>query len=296
MDRDASDRQLAQRQQPSTGDAAANETAHRPAIGPIQGPLVARKVQRRVVQRKDDEKKPAETPAPSGRREQTEFGEYWVVPDTTNGPVGDAQGEQIKETDFTALQGVWNKVKDGSGDIKITEKDSANGDHAGFKASILTKIGLLMSKPVGRKLVTELISGGKTVTIRPSAAKIYGGANAIRGSNATLENSDGTSGGGGTTIIQIDPDCTDNDIKVYNASGNEISDPVYIFLGHEMIHARHNQLGHNKRQQTATDPSKYGNKEEEQTIAKGTDFNENMLRSEHGLEARIGHAGVDKRP
>jgi hypothetical protein len=153
-----------------------------------------------------------------------------------------------------------------------------------------------MSGPKGRELVTSLLSGGFDVTIRPSAAKIYGGAQAIRGGAGTLEQASGAAGAGGTTIIEIDPACTDNDIKVYDRNGAEISDPVYIFLGHEMIHARHNQLGHNRRNLAASDPSKYSNREEEETIATGAGITENQLRAEHGLDARVGHGGVDKRP
>jgi hypothetical protein len=239
---------------------------------------------------------PPATPAPSGRHEVTDFGEYWVVPDATNRSVADAQGEQITETAFAAAKAAWDKVKDGSGNIKISENDSAGTAHAGFKASVTTKIGLLMSRPTGRELVTSLLSGGFDVTIRPSAAKVYGGAQAIRGGAGTLEQAGGAAGAGGTTIIEIDPACTDNDIKVYDRNGAEISDPVYIFLGHEMIHARHNQLGRNRRNLAASDPSKYSNREEEETIATGAGITENQLRAEHGLDARVGHGGVDKRP
>lgn len=233
---------------------------------------------------------------PSGRHEVTDFGEYWVVPDSTIRSVHDAQGEQITETAFAAVKAVWDKVKDGSSRVKITEADSTGKAHAGFKASITAKIGLLMTKPNGRQLLTELMSGGFDVTIRPSAAKVYGGGQAIRGGSGTLENSDGSAGTGGTTIIEIDPAVSDSDIKVYNAAGTEISDPVYIFLGHEMIHARHNQLGRNRRNLAATNAAKYSNREEEQTIATGSGVTENQLRAEHGLDARVGTSGVDKRP
>jgi hypothetical protein len=238
----------------------------------------------------------AAAPAPSGRHEVTAFGDYWVVPDSTVGPAQGAQGEQITETAFAAVKATWDKVNDGSGRIKITQSDTAGTAHAGFKASIVAKLGLLMSQPVGRQLVTDLMAGGFDVTIRPSAAKVYGGAQAYRGGAGTLENANGSAGAGGTTAIEVDPACTDNDIKVYNQAGAEIADPVYIFLGHEMIHAQHNQQGRNRRQLAATAPAKYSNREEEETIATGAGITENQLRGEHGLEARVGHGGVDKRP
>jgi hypothetical protein len=230
---------------------------------------------------------------PPGRGLCTEFGDYWIVPDSTTVCYANIQGEQITESAFRALQADWDKVKDGSGRIQITETDSSGVQHGGFEASILQKIGLLMSAPTGRRLVQDLVNGSHAVTIRPSAAPIYGGANAIRGSASTLEGPDGTSGGGGTTIIQIDPSCSDTDIKVYDASGNEIADPVFIFLGHEMIHARHNQEGHNRRNLPATDAS-YSNREEQETV-EGAGISENALRSEHGLPARHGSGGRDVR-
>lgn len=236
------------------------------------------------------------TPAPSGRHEVTDLGEYWVVPDSTHRSMPDAQGEQITETAFAAAKAAWDKVKDGSGNIKISENDSAGTAHAGFKASVTAKIGLLMSRPKGRELVTSLLSGGFDVTIRPTAAKLFAGGQSIRGGAGALEQASGSAGAGSTTIIEIDPACTDNDVKVYDRNGAEISDPVYIFLGHEMIHARHNQLGRNRRSLAASDPAKYGNREEEETIATGAGITENQLRAEHGLDARVGHAATDKRP
>lgn len=62
------------------------------------------------------------------------------------------------------------------------------------------------------------------------------------------------------------------------------------------IHARHNQIGRNRRNLTAADPTKYGNREEEETIATGAGITENELRAEHGLDARVGHLISDKRP
>ena len=84
-----------------------------------------------------------------------------------------------------------------------------------------------------------------------------------------------------------------SDIKVNDARGNQISDPVFIFLGHEMIHAHHNQRGRNRRGLAATDGA-YSNREEQETVATGA-LNENQLRAEHGLTARHGSGGVDTR-
>jgi hypothetical protein len=227
-----------------------------------------------------------------GRGISTEFGDYWIVPDETQQSYN-VVGEQITESDFAKLENTWNALKSGSGNIKISETDSAGNAHNGFKDKIVTQFGKLLSKPQGRGLVIGLVNGSQSVTIRPSSSQIYGGANAIRGGTGTLENPDGKAGVGGTTIIQVDPDVKDEDIKVKNAEGKEISDPIFIFLGHELIHAQHNAQGRNRRNLPASDAA-YSNKEEEETIATGS-LTENSLRSEHGLEARYGHGGRDTR-
>lgn len=235
----------------------------------------------------------APPPTPTGRHETTAYGEYWVVPDSTTAPVQGAQGEQITESVFNRLKALWDRINAGSGKIKVIETDSAGKAHGGFKASIIAKLGKLMSHPHGRRLVTELDDGGFNVTIKPSPGKLLGGGSTSTTSDA-LEKTGGAAGKGAASTIEIDPAVTDTDIKVYDSGGNQISDPVYIFLGHEMIHAHHNQRGHNQTRQAATDAA-YGNAEEQQTISTGG-INENMLRSENGLDARVGHAGTDTRP
>ncbi|HLP89366.1 MAG TPA: M91 family zinc metallopeptidase [Nostocaceae cyanobacterium] len=80
----------------------------------------------------------------------------------------------------------------------------------------------------------------------------------------------------------------------YDSDGKEISFPVFILLGHELIHARHNAAGHSRLHLPATD-SNYTNSEEEKTIATGS-LTENDLRTEHKLPLRYGHQGRDTRP
>ncbi|MBE9129621.1 MULTISPECIES: eCIS core domain-containing protein [unclassified Coleofasciculus] len=222
----------------------------------------------------------------------TEFGDYWVVPDDTQMSYN-VEGEQITESEFADLQNTWDALQSGSGNIKISEADSAGNDYGGFQDKILEQFGKLLSRPTGRLLVIDLVNASQTVTIRPSTAQIYGGAHAIRGGAGTLENADGTPGTGGTTTIEIDPNLGDDDVVVYDAAGNEIPLPIFITLGHELIHAQHNAAGQNRRNLPASDAA-YSNKEEEETIATGS-LTENDLRNEHNLDERHGHAGRDTR-
>ncbi|MGB3716165.1 MAG: M91 family zinc metallopeptidase [Candidatus Promineifilaceae bacterium] len=233
--------------------------------------------------------------SPPGHGIDTKFGTFWIVPDDTNESFAGVEGEQITESAFAILEEVWSKLESGTGNLIITQKDINGKDNAGFKNNMLTQFGKLLSRPTGRSVVVNLVAGATNkVTIRPSAAQIYGGGNAIRvGGADALEKPGGRAGSGSGTIIQIDPSLKDEDIKVNDKSGNEISDPVFIILGHELIHAQHNRAGRNRREQAATSGD-YTNKEEEQTVATGP-TTENDLRSEHGLKARHGSGGRDTR-
>jgi hypothetical protein len=241
---------------------------------------------------RDDLPGAATTPsAPPGRGISTEFGDYWIVPDTTSESLADITGEQITETEFAALQAVWNKLKDGSGNVKITEKDDKGGDHAGFQAKMLEQFGKLLSKPQGRGLVAGLVNGGQVVTVGPTSKKSI--ANATRGAGS-LENADGSAGAGGGTTIRIDDDLKDDSVLAFDKDGKEIPSPVWLILGHELIHAEHNAAGRNQRNKAASSAA-WGNAEEEATIATGTGVTENKLRAEHGMaDARFGHGGKVK--
>lgn len=234
-----------------------------------------------------------QTDKPPGRGQCTEFGDYWIVPDNTKVCYANVKGEQVTESQFAKIKAAWDSIKSGSGSIKIAEADSAGKKYAGFKTKILTNLGKLMKKPKGRGLLMDLVGASNSVTIRPSSSQIYGGANAIRGGSGTLEKANGKAGSGGTTIIQIDADLKDTDIVVNDKAGKEISDPVFIILGHELIHAKHNDEGRNRRNKAASSAA-YSNLEEEETISTGS-LTEKDLRTEHGLDIRVGHSGRDTR-
>jgi hypothetical protein len=245
----------------------------------------------RLIQRQDPPGGTA-TAAPPGRGLCAEFGDYWIVPDSTQVCYANVVGEQITETEFAALLAVWNKLKDGSGSVKITEKDDKGKDHAGFRDKILGLFGKLLSLPHGRLLVAGLVNGSQTVTIEPTSSRKI--ANATRGAGS-LENADGTAGAGGGTTIRLDADLTDTSVVAFDKDGKEIAAPVWSILGHELIHAEHNAAGRNRRERAATN-SAYSNLEEEETIDTGSGITENDLRSDAGLPDRFGHSGKDKRP
>ena len=227
-------------------------------------------------------------PKPSGVVKSTDFGEYWVVPNDTDQSFEDAVGEQITKSNFDTLKGHWDAIKAGSGNIKIGETDPDGNAVSGFKTSILEKLGKLMSKPTGRAVVVEIMDGSKTTTIKPAKAGRI--AYARRG-EGSLQNADGTAGAGGDSTIFIDPTLEDDTVVAFDKDGNELDSPVFLILGHELIHATHNAAGTNRRSESPTEAA-YGNKEEEETINTG-EQTENMIRAEHGVEGpRHGHRGA----
>lgn len=236
-------------------------------------------------------KPPSTPPAPVGRAEKTDFGTYWVVPDGSPPQVG-IVGEQISATDFAALEAAWTKIKDGTGQIKIKETGDDGTAYAGFKAKMITQFGKLLSKPVGRGVVTSLIGAGHTVTIVPSGPRTIGGARRGAGS---VEKPDGSANTGGDSTILIEAGLKDTDIVCYDPAGKKLGAPIFLILGHELIHATHNDAGRNHSEKATAGGAAYPDLEEEETIATGAGATENKLRAEHGLGVRKGHRLTDTR-
>jgi hypothetical protein len=223
---------------------------------------------------------------PRGRIACTQFGDYFVVPDKTPVCYVNVPAEQITESEFKILQETYASIKEGTGDLQISEIDDEAKEHAGFKSMILRQIGRLMSKPTGRRLILGLVKGGKPVTIKPSSTSVIAYASTKKSESALKE--DGSKNEGGDTTIFIDDNLTDDQVKVKNSEGKDIPSPVFVILGHELIHARHNQAGENRTYVNAENQG-YGNREEELTIVAG-DLTENEIRREHGVPLRHGHS------
>lgn len=223
---------------------------------------------------------------PPGRGICTEFGDYWIVPDNTTQCYANVVGEQITETEFANLQTAWNALKSGSGKIQISENDDGGVAHPGFRQNILGQFGRLMSRPTGRAMVVDLINGSHTVTIRPTETESIAFA---RIGNGALQNPDGTANVGAGTSIYLDDNLTDDKVLAFDEHGNDLASPVFIILGHELIHATHNAAGVNQTMSAAT-VAGYSNMEEQATVT-GPGLSENRLRSEHNLGVRHGSSG-----
>jgi hypothetical protein len=101
---------------------------------------------------------------------------------------------------------------------------------------------------------------------------------------------------GNEVIITFDESITDKDVKVHGLNRNKmIDDPVFIILGHELIHALHWVNGKIVIQPSRNPRFKsLDSGEEEQTILTGHP-SENDLRRENGLPLRGDDDGDDRR-
>lgn len=207
-----------------------------------------------------------------------------IVPDGYKGRL--PKTAWIYERNKAEAEKLYKEVESGSTCIKILENsDTANGEadvtYDGFREKVLKAIKRLMTTPNGRSLIKKIAHGGQDVTIRPSKTNL---ASTARGNTTNATNGVGT-----TSTIYFDPNFSDKTIKTYDKNGKELATPFFLALGHEMIHALHNQQGTNARNQAGS-AAAWDNKEEENTID-GPGISENALRREHGLGQRYGHGG-----
>jgi hypothetical protein len=190
-------------------------------------------------------------------------------------------------------------LKAGTSPLRIVEKDADGKVHPGFQQKVLSLLALLLSRPKGRQLILELMKSPKMCTIRPAKESYPGGAGtqarkSLQNQGAPgLLRADGHPGAGDASFVELDASVGDHDIKVHDAAGRPIADPVYIILGHELIHARHIGAG-TVDSHPLPEAGPNAVQDDKITISTG-DLTENDLRREHGLPKRHGYSAVDRR-
>ncbi len=207
-----------------------------------------------------------------------------VVPDGYKGALPTTNW--IFKKQKTEAEDLFKKIEAGTTSIKIHETSGTDWGHTndsypGFKEKVIKALKRLMTIPPGRKLLKQLAEGGKDVTIRPS--KKVTGAAAGAHDDAASKN-----GKGSASTVYLDPNLSDKSVKVYDKDGKKLATPVFLALGHELIHASHNQAG--TRDTTKTGDA-WDNQEEKNTIESGPGVTENDLRRSLGLGKRHGHGG-----
>lgn len=207
------------------------------------------------------------------------------------------------------LDADWNNIRTNQGQIRIHDNpiEDLEIHDPGFRNRTLSSFARLLSRPHGRGLVHDLDTGGHQVNIRP----MHPAEQDVRPYNAITDPIGGHpravpdllnplgyhAAGGGGSALRVDPRLTDTVTADFDAQGRRIVAPTFITLGHELIHALHNQQGTNREQieplryQDGGDRAGWKDREEYDTIAHDPVLNENLLRGEHGLSLRHGHDG-----
>lgn len=188
------------------------------------------------------------------------------------------------------VEEIKQAIADGAGNIRFDTSSLDDGTYPGmqeariFRERMTDCLDMLMTRPAGLELIMRIMDDTETVTITADETQLGTGGDAGR-----ERQSNGTPGPGSDSTVFIPPGLDDEDIVAYDQAGNEISAPVWLILGHELIHAAHNSAGTNARGETWTIDSSYGNLEEEETISTG-DLTENDLREQAGVDGpRFGH-------
>ena len=223
------------------------------------------------------------------------------------------------------LDATWNSITNNRGRINISEQgmntDTGNRTQVrGFKSQTHAHLARLMATNTGRRLLTSLDSGGHNVNIEPtytnqSREQQLGGIKAYGAEAPGADREQPLLGGGlgpgvgSASLVRMVPNAKDSEMVDFNAANQPIISPSYIALGHELIHAKHNQSGvawspdtHNHGHYQPGQPlAHYHNPEEQHTIAYNhpgpgpvpvTHVTENMMRRDSGLAEREGHTGA----
>ena len=272
-----------------------------------------------------------------GHREHVQLGtvtvDFWVSEDgLAQSPRRQRPAEAATPAQVQRLRDAWQRIVANSGQLHINETEPDYGAprerliqptpqeqrefarsyehpgttaHPGFRQQIEAALAQLLTQPSGRQLVIDLVFGPHLVVVRPPSA----GDPAHRGhpgqgvTRYVDEVAARTPGDGSGSTITLDPDEIRRvDPAVYGDARMEhvIANPLFVILGHELVHARHLEAGMNRALECPHDIIDYNSREEEVTIvgdpAHADEPSENSIRAEHHLPARVGITGTQRMP
>ena len=161
----------------------------------------------------------------------------------------------------------------------------------------------LSRTPVGRKLLKEIAEHPKPVVIRPTTSTKGGLVEPFNEHQARRTPHQLGKGSGST--VHIPYDLKDDTFVVYRRPGfdydtgrmrdgmnptedDEIAQPRFIILGHELVHVHRGQRGKIAPKGSHRRDA-YHNQEEFETINGDEALTENRLRRAHDLPNRYGH-------
>lgn len=210
------------------------------------------------------------------------------------------------ETADTGEPGYLERKRSGSGSGGGRRSRQVNGQHAPsvkrnddgsyqvgknirvegsdeFVGKTLNNLSTLNNTPTGNKILTELDNGTHKTTIKELDMATAQKNGALAGPDDPAGSV--TPGKGSDTTVSYNPDLVDN--TYVDENGKNVTMPIESTLGHELIHAVHNDKGNNKRDNPEpAEPD--SNEEESQTIGihnhKDDDLTENNLLKDLGQD------------
>lgn len=225
--------------------------------------------------------------------------------------------------EVAAMDATWANVTNPAGpggqlsinDQALDVTDDTTAAVPGFRDEMHAHLARLLHTDTGRRLLHGLDTGAHPVRIEPTyrgmprdeaegMVKAYGAERP----GFDQETPAGLPGGGSASVVRMLPGATDHEMVDFNDRDEPILSPAHIGVGHELIHALHNQRGVAWAANTHTPAlyapggarAHYHNPEEYHTIAHPPPphgpvplehLTENMLRAESNLPAREGHTG-----
>jgi hypothetical protein len=216
-----------------------------------------------------------------------------------------ADSDQLSEEEKAHVQELWKHLRDDTdttpGAKLVVSRDARGpvgaGEVAEFRRETLSNFIRMMGSEGGRHILDRLNSGAHKVTVRPQEAD-KGAACARIGSGQKLTGLDAhggkIKGTGGKSAVSMVFRAKDSSKGLATREGTTLFAPRFIAMGHELIHATHNQRGTNRvDEQAPEDPLEWDNLEEYRTISAAT-TSEQVLRQQYGLSAeRYSHSPVD---
>ena len=226
-----------------------------------------------------------------------------------NGAPQPIRGEWIYASDVESAKALVESILNGDTSLSVEETTQPwfcglfFKRCPGFREAIRKDLLKLSRSSIGRKLLKEIAENPKPVVIRPTTSTKGGLVEPLNENKARRTPHKDGSGSG--SVVHIPHDLKDDTFVVYRSPGfdydtgrmrngmdpsvdDEIAQPRFIILGHELVHVHRAQRG-KITPKGCHRRDAYHNQEEYETINGEEQFTENRLRSAHGLPNRYGH-------
>jgi len=219
------------------------------------------------------------------------------------------RGEWIYDDEVQATQELVDAIFTGDTSLSVEETTKPwfcgffFKRFPGFRDAVRNDLLKLCRSSVGRRLLRQIAEHPKTVVIRPTTSKKGGLVEPLNERQA--RRSPRQDGRGSGSVVYLPHDLRDDTFVAFRSPGfdentrrlrsgmdpsreDEIAQPRFMILGHELVHVHRAQRG-KLAPRGSHRRDAYHNQEEFETINGDGLFTENRLRAAHGLPNRYGH-------